>query len=103
MFSNPGTYDPFGRIAQASRLSVSQRQKRTTPSRSNPSKQFHCSSERYRSLGMGTGVERQFFKGQKKNCPYLVGYSLYYPGKSTFGSPIEITLDIASVSSNVRK
>ncbi|KAA6363812.1 MAG: hypothetical protein EZS28_040661, partial [Streblomastix strix] len=71
-FSNPGMNDPFGRFAQASRLSVSQRQQGTTPSRTSPSNCFHCSSERFRSLGLRIGVWRLFMGGQKKAGRFLV-------------------------------
>ncbi|KAA6359909.1 MAG: hypothetical protein EZS28_044563 [Streblomastix strix] len=85
LFSQTGMFDPFERFAQASRLSVNQRQKGPMPSHTSPSNQFLCSSERFRSLGLGIGVGRQFLGGQKKLLPSLFGYSSYNPGNITLG------------------
>ncbi|KAA6364265.1 MAG: hypothetical protein EZS28_040207, partial [Streblomastix strix] len=75
-FSNPGTYDPLGKFAHSSRLSVSQRQQGTTPQRTSPSNCSYCSSDRFRSLGLGIGIGRQFLGGQKNIGPSLFGQSL---------------------------
>ncbi|KAA6393647.1 MAG: hypothetical protein EZS28_010822 [Streblomastix strix] len=56
MFSNPGMYDPFVGLAQASRLPVSQMLKGTTPSHTSPSNLFRNSSKMFRSFGLGIGV-----------------------------------------------
>ncbi|KAA6383198.1 MAG: hypothetical protein EZS28_021278 [Streblomastix strix] len=121
-FGDSGVFDPVGRFAQASRLSVSQRQKGTTPSRVSLSNYFHCPSEIFRSLGLRISVGRQFFSGQKKVGPFLIRNSLYYPDNKTLvlhivvvsvifiqipfplhsrKSPGEIVLNKASASPNV--
>ncbi|KAA6369371.1 MAG: hypothetical protein EZS28_035101, partial [Streblomastix strix] len=83
IFSNPGMYDPLCKIRPSFEVVGQSKKKGDYVLHTSTSNQFHYSSERFRSLGLGIGIGRQFLGGQKKVGRSLFGYEWFRPGATS--------------------